>query len=117
MTWAGRTMFQRTTSSSLRSQERSRVARRRKKAAAIHALITRTAHKDGTYERMLEEQAGLCGICGLPNNADRRFDIDHNHRTLKIRGLLHRGCNMRLRRGLTKEWLRSAADYLERAGE
>lgn len=91
--------------------------RRRKPRAAVHAALLRKAHKDGTYDRLYQEQGGVCAICGKPNTADRKFDIDHNHATLKIRGLLHRGCNMRLRRGLTSAWLRSAAEYLERNGE
>lgn len=90
---------------------------KRRKRSLDHAALTKQAHKDGTYERLLEEQGGVCGICGKPNNADRRFDIDHNHRTMRIRGLLHRGCNMRLRRGMTSEWLQGAADYLRRNGE
>lgn len=91
--------------------------RKRRPKRLIHAEITRTAHKDGTYERLYDEQDGLCAICGLPNDADRKLDVDHNHRTLKIRGLLHRGCNMRLRRGMTSSWLYGAAKYLERNGE
>lgn len=93
------------------------MARTRRKRSLVHAQLTRTAHKDGTYERLLAEQKGVCAICGKPNDADRRFDVDHNHKTMRIRGLLHRGCNMRLRRGMTSEWLYAAAKYLERNGE
>jgi len=89
----------------------------RKPRASVHAALLRQAHKDGTYERMLEEQGGLCALCGGKNDSERRFDIDHNHRTMKIRGLLHRGCNMRLRRGMTSKWLYQAAEYLKKNGE
>lgn len=89
------------------------MARKRRSRASVHAALLRRAHTDGTYERLYEKQGGLCGICRKPNNADRRFDIDHCHRTLKIRGLLHRGCNMRLRKDMTADWMRQAADYLD----
>lgn len=39
------------------------------------------------YEAMLDDQGGGCYICGgSPSN--RALDIDHDHRTGKVRGLL-----------------------------
>jgi hypothetical protein len=90
---------------------------KRKSRKQVHSELLRKAHSDGTYEKLLKEQRGLCALCGKPNDSDRRFDIDHNHATLRIRGLLHRGCNMRLRRGMTSDWLYKAADYLRKNGE
>jgi hypothetical protein len=59
-----------------------------------------------------------CGICGAHPNG-RRLDRDHDHSTGQPRGLLCRVCNRTLstRFGfpLTPQWLRAAADYLERA--
>lgn len=86
----------------------------RRKRSLEHQKLRRDAHKDGTYERLLEEQEGRCAICGRPEPEDRRLDVDHDHRTMEIRGLLCRGCNMRLRKGMTPKWLRGAAQYLER---
>ena len=43
------------------------------------------------YEKLFSEQKGLCGICGRPSKV--AFAIDHDHKTGKIRGLLHRRCN------------------------
>ena len=85
----------------------------------IHARLRGDAHKDGTYDALLAAQAGYCGTCPRLESAyvaetGRKFDIDHDHATHQIRGLLCRGCNMRLRRGMTPAWLRAAADYLER---
>lgn len=45
------------------------------------------------YMEMLINQAGLCALCGKPP-FDRRLDVDHDHRTGKIRGLIHRRCNL-----------------------
>jgi hypothetical protein len=39
------------------------------------------------YERMLEEQNGGCYICGKKPDK-RALDIDHDHKTGKVRGLL-----------------------------
>ena len=85
--------------------------------------MLRAAHKDGTYETLLAAQDGRCAICrrtpdqiaaetGKPL---RRLDIDHDHRTMKVRGLLCRGDNMKLRKGLDADWMRKAAAYLEEA--
>jgi len=44
------------------------------------------------YNLILKKQKGRCAICKkLPLN--QRLDIDHNHTTGIIRGLLCRGCN------------------------
>ena len=77
-----------------------------------HRALLRLAHKDGTYEMLFEMQGGRCAICGASAPEDRRFDIDHDHRTMAIRGLLCRGCNMRLRKDHKPEWLEHAANYL-----
>ena len=40
------------------------------------------------YERMLIEQDGGCYICGKKPENNRALDIDHDHVTGKVRGLL-----------------------------
>jgi len=70
------------------------------------------------YYAMYEEQAGRCRLCGLERTGsrpDRRpLDVDHNHTTGKVRGLLCGPCN----RGLgffgdSIEGLQRAIDYLK----
>jgi Autographiviridae endonuclease VII len=47
------------------------------------------------YDRMLVSQGGRCAICGkLPGRV--RLVRDHDHRTGRIRGLLHARCNRAL---------------------
>jgi len=49
------------------------------------------------YERLLEAQDGRCAICGStdPRASRTRFlQIDHDHVTGKIRGLLCSPCNL-----------------------
>ena len=65
------------------------------------------------YERMVENQNGVCAICKKPDTI-ARLSVDHNHKTKKIRGLLCRNCNSVL--GLAKDSpiiLESAIKYLK----
>jgi len=71
------------------------------------------------YNRMLEYQNFCCAICGkrvedMDNGMAKRFDVDHDHSTGKIRGLLCGNCN----RGIgnlqdSPENLQSAIQYLK----
>jgi recombination endonuclease VII len=73
------------------------------------------------FNKMVEDQNGLCAICGSPETAKhnrgkgkvRRLSIDHNHVTEKIRGLLCSNCNHMI--GSARESLpilKAAIDYL-----
>lgn len=71
------------------------------------------------YYRMLNEQGGVCAICGGSEPRGRsktRFAVDHCHKTGKVRGLLCGPCNTgigHLRDDVAN--LRAAIKYLERA--
>ena len=67
------------------------------------------------YDRMYEEQNGVCKICHLPQESKRntRLCVDHNHTTGEVRGLLCDSCNRAI--GLLKDdprLLDRAAEYL-----
>jgi hypothetical protein len=67
---------------------------------------------DIDYDRMVEEQRGVCAICHRP--CRRALSLDHNHTTNQIRGLLCARCN----RGLgffddSAELLLKAKEYLD----
>jgi len=68
------------------------------------------------YRAMLAEQGGVCFICQKPPRKGRILGVDHDHRTGRIRGLLHAelgACNTRL--GWFNddiEWFRRAYLYL-----
>ena len=77
------------------------------------------------YKQMAEQQNGVCAICGGPptlmmggsgtKEQYRLLDVDHDHNTGAIRGLLCNKCN----RGIgdfedNVSSLRNAADYLEK---
>jgi hypothetical protein len=53
------------------------------------------------YDRLLQEQGGLCAICRQPETAQYKgkvmpLHVDHDHATKKVRGLLCRSCNYAL---------------------
>lgn len=67
-----------------------------------------------TYEHLLAAQDGLCAICKLAHvDNDRKLAVDHDHNTLRVRGILCGKCNRAL--GLfddDKERLMAAIEYL-----
>jgi hypothetical protein len=71
------------------------------------------------YEALMLAQGGLCAICkcelveDLPKGNPRQINIDHDHETGAVRGLLHSGCNVGLGQFEDSiERLRAAIVYL-----
>ena len=69
------------------------------------------------YDRMLEEQKGVCAICKVNTsggrNTNSKLAVDHNHTTGEVRGLLCSMCNKGI--GMFKEnteTMQKAIDYL-----
>ena len=63
--------------------------------------------------KMLSEQHGKCGICGI--GIEKKYHIDHCHNTKRVRGLLCSRCNQGI--GLLRESKRImllAIEYLEK---
>ena len=59
----------------------------------VHRTITRNANRD-EYEELLKKQNNCCAICGITaEEVNKKLVVDHNHETLKVRGLLCRSCN------------------------
>jgi hypothetical protein len=48
------------------------------------------------YNKLLLEQNSLCAICSTnnPGRENKRFNIDHDHKTGRVRGLLCYNCNL-----------------------
>lgn len=67
------------------------------------------------YENRLRAQGGVCAICGAAS-VGKRFDVDHDHETGAVRGLLCTSCNNGLRHfGESLDTLHAAVFYLRGA--
>jgi hypothetical protein len=78
-----------------------------------HRLKRRYGITDGC-DQLLATQGGVCAVCGR----ERLLEVDHNHTTGKVRGMLCRRCNMGL--GCFEDdaiLLRKAVDFIDRDGE
>jgi hypothetical protein len=81
--------------------------------------------------RMLQEQGGVCSLCGKPVDLSIKGEmvIDHDHESGLVRGALHRSCNAAegkvanaagrwgaksMSYGAILPWLRNLITYLER---
>lgn len=66
------------------------------------------------YYTLLEQQDGVCAICGKTCKTNERLSVDHNHSTGKVRGLLCRTCNLGIGHFQdSPEILSKALDYLK----
>lgn len=90
-----REWHQRNRARSLENKKRWHEANREKSIAASRRSELRRKYglTPEDVERMREEQAGACALCG---EADPRLVVDHNHATGEVRRLLCRQCNSAL---------------------
>lgn len=70
------------------------------------------------YNELLQKQGGCCAVCRRPaEHFHRRLAVDHDHKTLRIRGLLCLNCNRvivgRLRGPEGSLLLANASEYLK----
>lgn len=73
------------------------------------------------YQRLVDEQGGVCAICGSAPPEDRRLQVDHDHSCcpghrscgLCVRGLLCAKCNTGLATIEREGWLVQATTYLD----
>lgn len=83
-------------------------------------IVKRNYHLTSTYgishdeyEKLLQNQGGVCAICGKPP-LSKRLSVDHDHVTKQIRGLLCNYCNLRIvGKARDASLYRRAAEYLE----
>ncbi len=72
------------------------------------------------FDVMLSNQDNACAICGTNKPSKnrgrtRRFHVDHDHKTGKVRGLLCKSCNLALGEiGDNIHTLKSMIEYLEK---
>jgi hypothetical protein len=87
----------------VKNRERYAANQRRWKESGGKALSDRKSHlrrKFGLtpdeYETKLAAQGGGCALCGRLPAPGRQLDIDHDHRTGAVRGLVCNTCNQGL---------------------
>lgn len=97
---------------SLRRQSENRKRNHSKQTTIARNMVNRYGITATDYAKMLVAQQGCCKICG--KDTLERLNIDHNHITGKVRGLLCRLCNMGIGHFVdSPALLRKAAEYLE----
>lgn len=84
-----------------------------KKVVRTGLLMARFNMTDEQYDAILEVQGGKCPIC-LKRPAGKYFPVDHDHRTMLVRGIPCTFCNLQfIGRHADPEKFRRAAEYLE----
>lgn len=82
-----------------------------------HNLIKKYGLTVEQYDALWIEQAGTCAICHTRENAKGRgveLEVDHDHATGQVRGLLCRPCNTGLGHFQdSPDQLKSAISYLD----
>jgi len=66
------------------------------------------------YKELFDAQNGLCAICNKPPVNGRNLDVDHDHETNEVRGLLCTSCNRVCGYLDNKDWLDTALKYLRK---
>lgn len=88
-------------SAAYREKNREKI-RANYRSAALKFKLKKFGLTLDKYVDMLIEQKGCCAICNISDiKYKRAFDIDHNHKTGKVRGLLCKQCNFLV--GLSQE--------------
>jgi hypothetical protein len=89
-------------------ESKALLAKRKAKDSRLRARYGITLEQ---FEAILEAQGGVCAVC---KRGDKVFCVDHNHKTLKIRGIICLNCNLRVIGGARDkdELLINAAVYI-----
>jgi hypothetical protein len=82
----------------VRMLRRIRAATRSGRTARNKRIDRSYGLQPGTYDKLFDEQNGLCAICSSPPVSDKRatppfLHVDHCHETTLVRGLLCSNCN------------------------
>lgn len=84
---------------------------RNKAAERERHLVRKYGITQADYEQMFKAQGGRCAVCRKPQS--RSFDVDHDHTTGAVRGLLCTSCNRMIgHAGDSPAKLEAAAIYL-----
>jgi hypothetical protein len=70
---------------------------------------------DAMYAYLLEKQDGHCALCPSEPSVRRRLDVDHDHKTMLVRGLLCHRCNRAVPSWVNSDWALRLFGYLKNA--
>lgn len=89
----------------------SKTSEESKRRAKDRRLRTRYGITLEQFEAILAAQGNVCAVC---KQGDKVFCVDHNHKTLKIRGIICLNCNLRVIGGARDkdELIINAAEYV-----
>ena len=94
-----------------------RAYRKRNPDRTLDSQVRKYGITGADYKSMLTEQGGICANSSCTNAESKtgyRLDVDHCHKTGRVRGLLCRDCNLILGHSNDDpEILRGLAIYLE----
>jgi hypothetical protein len=92
--------------------------RQNKQKIRDRRMTLKYGSSDSDYNRMLLDQGGTCAICCVPELLGGRWgklNLDHDHLTGKIRGLLCFRCNLAIGKFEDRiDLLESAIKYLKK---
>lgn len=78
------------------------------------SIVARYGITAEQYAALYAFQGGRCAICWRAKGVSKRLAVDHDHNTLKVRGLLCKTCNFDLLGRYDIDALQRAIDYLRR---
>ena len=90
-----------------KNEERKQKSRARRGHYRIKSRVQKYGMSLEEYDKILSDQGGKCACCGSKRDDD--LNIDHCHRTGRVRGLLCRDCNLGL------GYFRDSVSVMERA--
>ena len=89
---------------------RARISTERERDLRLRRLYGITLRQ---YRKMLKRQKGVCAVCGKPPKKVS-LNVDHDHETDRVRGLLCFFCNKKIvGRHHNGKLLRAAADWVD----
>jgi hypothetical protein len=80
------------------------------KLAMRKGLLKRYGLTLADYDEILKNQKGVCLFCGRLPRPNTNLDVEHDHKTGIVRGLVHRGCNSLI--AIVEKYTKRVKEYI-----